>query len=81
MLLQFHRGVQIASKSPNRQLKKECAAILEGMKVMCHSCDNDDYSGVYCFFTSYDVLHVCLLVKCTKWDVILGNIWFMMMLD
>ena len=27
------RGVNYASKSPSRQLKKECATILESMKV------------------------------------------------
>lgn len=29
----FCRGVNYASKSPSRQLKKECATILESMKV------------------------------------------------
>ena len=28
----IQRGVQMALKSASRQLKKECAAILEGMK-------------------------------------------------
>jgi len=29
----IRRGVNYASKSPSRQLKKECATILESMKV------------------------------------------------
>ncbi|KXJ24489.1 WD repeat-containing protein 19 [Exaiptasia diaphana] len=33
----IRRGVQIASKSPSRQLKKECASILEGMKQYTES--------------------------------------------
>ncbi|KAK3739122.1 hypothetical protein QZH41_010524, partial [Actinostola sp. cb2023] len=33
----IRRGVQLASKSPSRQLKKECAAILEGMKQYTES--------------------------------------------
>lgn len=34
MGLQYFRGVQLAMKMPSRMLKKECAGILESMKVL-----------------------------------------------
>lgn len=34
--IHIYRGVSMAMKMPSRILKKECAGILEGMKVRVH---------------------------------------------